>query len=149
MKISKKCLYALRAIFELALRDINEPTKIQTIAETQGIPQRFLEAILNDLKYGGFVGSKRGHKGGYTLDRAPEGLTIGEVIEYIQGPISVNPDDNKNSDKIQIYSGDKVFEQLWQEVNKTMFDVWNSKTFADLVEFERNNKSTTIPDYII
>ena len=149
MKISKKCQYALKAIFELASRDIDGPTKIQDIAETQGIPQRFLEAILNELKHGGFVESRRGNEGGYTLARAPEDLIIGEVIEYIQGPISVSPDDDKKSKKTTIYSSDKVFEQLWQEVNETMSEVWNSKTFADLVEFERNSSVTGISNYVI
>ena len=144
MKISKKCQYALRAIFELASRDIDEPTKIQAIAETQGIPQRFLEAILNELKHGGFVESRRGNEGGYTLARAPEDLTLGEVIEYIQGPILISPDGNKTSKKTAIYSGDNAFEQLWQEVNKTMSEMWNSKTFANLVEFEQNSNATGI-----
>lgn len=149
MKISKKCQYALKAIFELASRDIDEPAKIQVIAKTQGIPQRFLEAILNELKHGGFVESRRGNEGGYILARTPEDLTIGEVIEYMQGPISVSPDGNKKNKKTTIYSGDKAFEQLWQEVNKTMSEVWNSKTFADLVEFERNSNATGIPNYVI
>ena len=149
MKISKKCQYALKAIFDLASRDIDEPAKIQAIAEAQGIPQRFLEAILNELKHGGFVESRRGNEGGYILARAPEDLAIGEVIEYIQGPISVSPDGNKKNKKTAIYSSDKVFEQLWQEVNKTMSEVWNSKTFADLVEFERNSNATTMPNYVI
>ena len=149
MKISKKCHYALKAIFELASREIDEPAKIQLIAEAQGIPQRFLEAILNELKHGGFVESRRGNEGGYTLAGAPEDFTIGEVIEYIQGPISVSPDGNKRSKKTTICSGDNAFEQLWQEVNKTMSEVWNSKTFADLVEFEQNSNAAGTPNYVI
>ncbi len=149
MKISKKCQYALKAIFELASRNIDEPAKIQVIAEAQGIPQRFLEAILNELKHGGFVESRRGNEGGYILARAPEELTTGEVIEYIQGPISVSPDGNKKSKKATIYSGDKAFEQLWQEVNKIMSEVWNSKTFANLVEFEQNSDMTSISNLAI
>jgi Rrf2 family protein len=149
MKISKKCQYALKAIFELASREIVNPAKIQAIAEAQGIPQRFLEAILNELKHGGFVESRRGNDGGYILAIAPEELTIGEVIEYIQGPISVSPDGNKKSRKTTIYSGDKAFKQLWQEVNKTMSEVWNSKTFEDLVEFELNSNEAGKPNYVI
>ena len=149
MKISKKCQYALKAIFELASSEIDKPAKIQAIAEAQGIPQRFLEAILNDLKHGGFVESRRGNEGGYILATDPEDLTISEVIEYIQGPISASPDGNKENKKTTIYFGDKAFKQLWQEANKTMSEVWNSKTFADLVEFERNNSAVNIPNYFI
>ena len=115
MKMSKKCQCALKAIFELASRDIDEPAKIQDIAETQGSPQRLLEAILNELKHGGFS----------------------------------SPDGNKKSKKTTIYLGNNAFEQLLQEVNKTMSEVWNSKTFADLVEFERNSNAAGIPNYAI
>ena len=68
-KISKRCRYGLRAIFELALRGTSEPVKIQDIASAQGIPQRFLEIILSELKQGGFVESRRGSNGAYMLAR--------------------------------------------------------------------------------
>ena len=76
-------------------------------------------------------------------------IYAGEIIEYIQGPISVSPDGNKKNIKSTTYSGDSAFEQLWQEVNKIMSDVWNSKTFANLVDFERNNNATDTPNYVI
>jgi len=63
--------------------------------------------------------------------------------------ISVSPDGNKKSKKTTIYSGDKAFKQLWQKVNKTMSEVWNSKTIADFVEFERNSNATGILNYVI
>ncbi|MHC4807793.1 MAG: RrF2 family transcriptional regulator, partial [Planctomycetota bacterium] len=92
MRISKKCRYALRAIFELALRDSGQPVKIHEIAGAQNVPPRFLEVILNELRHAGFVDSRRGNGGGYMLARDAKDLTVGEVIEYIQGPISVAPD---------------------------------------------------------
>ncbi len=52
MKISKKCQYALKAIFELASRNPGEPVKIQNVAEAQGISHCFLEAVLFDIKNG-------------------------------------------------------------------------------------------------
>lgn len=55
MKVSKKCLYALRAIFELASRNTDEPVKTHDLAQAQGISHRFLEAILNKLKHNGFA----------------------------------------------------------------------------------------------
>ena len=149
MKISKRCEYALRAIFELASKDKEEPVKIINIAKTQGISQRFLEAILNELKHGGFVESRRGKGGGYILVRDANELTVGEIFEYIQGTISVVPDGNGKSKDGTIRWGDNAFKQLWQEVNQAMLEVWNSKTFADLVEFERNSKAMLTPNYVI
>ena len=69
MKISKKCQYALKAIFELSLRNSDRPLKAKDIARSQGISTRFIEVILNDLKHGGFVESHRGNEGGYVLAR--------------------------------------------------------------------------------
>lgn len=149
MKISKKCEYALKAVFELASRDIDKPVKIHSIAQAQGISHRFLEAILNELKHGGFVESRRGNGGGYILARDAKELTVGEIFEYMQGTISVVPDSNKKSKESIAHWGDNAFGQLWQEVDQTMLEVWNSKTFADLVEFERNNRNDGVSDYII
>jgi Rrf2 family protein len=123
--------------------------KIHSIAQTQGISHRFLEAILNELKRGGFVDSRRGNGGGYILSRDARQLTIGEVFEYMQGAISVVPDSHRKSKKSTVRRGDNAFEQLWQEVNQAMLEVWNRKTFADLVEFERNSKALRVPNYVI
>ena len=63
MSVSQKCQYALRAVFELASRETHDPVKIAKIAESQKIPQKFLELILSQLKQGGFLGSRRGADG--------------------------------------------------------------------------------------
>ena len=81
MKISKKCQYALKAIFELAWRGSFEAVKTYDIAVAQGISLRFTENILNELKHGGFVESKRGNEGGYMLAMAPTELTARDIIE--------------------------------------------------------------------
>ncbi len=70
MLVSQKSQYALRAVFELARRNGGLPVKIADIAEAQAIPQRFLEVIMNQLKQGGFVESRRGKRGGYLLARS-------------------------------------------------------------------------------
>jgi len=95
MKISKRCQYALRAVFELGLRKTDQPVKIQEIAGAQNIPPRFLEVILNQLRHAGFVDSRRGSEGGYMLAQAPEDLTVGQVIRYIQGPFSMTANDDR------------------------------------------------------
>ena len=77
MAISKRSEYALRAVFELAYRGSQEPVKIQRIAESQGIPSRFLEGIMGDLRHAGFVESRRGSEGGYVLVRDSGELFVG------------------------------------------------------------------------
>ncbi|MFH1615350.1 MAG: Rrf2 family transcriptional regulator, partial [Planctomycetota bacterium] len=131
MKISKKCQYALKAVFELAWQDQDEPIRTYEIAEAQRIPPRFMEIILNELKHGGFVESRRGNEGGYMLARDVRDLTVMEIIEYIEGPILLaqNSDDTASI-------GNEAFTELWQEVNNAVGEVCESKSFADLVEFE-------------
>ena len=62
--------------------------RIQTISDHQNIPKRFLEQILNDLKSGGLVQSKRGVAGGYRLARAPEQITLAAIVRHIEGALA-------------------------------------------------------------
>ena len=133
MAISKRCEYALRAIFELGVRNTGMPVKIQAIAQAQSIPTRFLEAILNELKHAGFVASKRGNDGGYYLVRQIEELKVSEIMEAIQGSISVGPE---NSDHETYCRGDHAFDAFWTNVNHTISDVCGNMTFAQLKQAE-------------
>ncbi len=83
MNISVKGDYALHAIFDLALQKPGEPIRIADVARRQKIPQKFLELILAGLKQGGFVESRRGAEGGYLLSRAPDAITVGEVLRFV------------------------------------------------------------------
>jgi Rrf2 family protein len=149
MRISKKCQYALSAVFELALRDTDQPVKIHDIAGAQNIPPRFLEVILNQLRHAGFVDSRRGSEGGYMLARAAEDLTVGEVIEYIQGPISMPADDAQKANKSESFYGNYAFELLWENVNRAISQICNNTTFAELIEYEKAKKTSTVPNYSI
>ena len=144
MKISKKCQYALKAVFELAWRDQGEPIKTYEIAEAQRISPRFMEIILNELKHGGFVESRRGNEGGYMLARDAQDLRVREIIEYIEGPISLA----QNSDDT-VSIGNEAFKELWQEVNNAVGEVCESKSFADLVKVERAKRDRCALNYSI
>ena len=147
MKVSKKCQYALRAVFELTWRKNGEPVKTSSIARSQGMSLRFTEIILNELKHGGFVESKRGSEGGYLLARDARDLTVAQVIEYVQGPISFVPGAKGTSDGALL--GSEAFSRLWQEVEGAVSAVCGNITFADLVELERAKRDRTVPNYSI
>ena len=149
MRISKKCQYALRAVFELALRDTDQPVKIQDIAGAQNIPPRFLEVILNQLRHGGFVESRRGRKGGYMLVQRAEELTVGEIVQCVQGPISLTADATGKPNKGESFYGDCAFEQLWENVNSAISQVCDNMTFAELIECEKAKKTVAVPNYSI
>lgn len=148
MRISKKCQYALRSVFELASRNHNEPIKTRDIARAQKISPRFAEVILNELKHGGFVESKRGNEGGYILARLPDDLTVLEIIEYIEGPISVSKEQT-NDNGNNILFGNNAFNELWKQANEALTSLFLSKTFAGLVEFEIKKRDTHPPNYNI
>lgn len=133
MAISKRCEYALRAIFELGVRNTGKPIKIQTIAQAQSIPTRFLEAILNELKHAGFVASKRGNDGGYFLVRPIEELKVSEVMEAIQGPLAVGPE---SSQRDTYCRGDRAFGSFWTRVNHAILEVCGNTTFEQLKQAE-------------
>ena len=144
MKLSKKCQYALKAVFELAWRDQKEPIKTYEIAKAQHLSPRFMEIILNELKHGGFVESRRGNEGGYILVKDARDLSVREVIEYTEGPISLvqNIDDTASI-------GNEAFIQFWQEVNNSFCEVCENKTFSDLVDFERSKRNKCALTYNI
>lgn len=142
-KLSNKCKYALRAIFELALRGSSAPVKIQQIAEAQAIPPRFLEVILAELKQGGFVESRRGKEGGYILARLANKLTVGEVIGFIQG--NGVKRDQKEPDLIGKYA----FLRLWQDISNAISNIYDNTTFADLIKEELSKRRRYIPNYVI
>jgi Rrf2 family protein len=148
MKISKKCQYALKAILELARRNNGQAVKTHDIAGSQRISQRFTEIILNELKHGGFVDSRRGNEGGYLLARNPKTLTVREVVEYIQGDISVAPEALKDNGYASLF-GNEAFKELWQEVNSAVSEVCGNKTFADLIDYEKAKRENCIPNYNI
>jgi Rrf2 family transcriptional regulator, cysteine metabolism repressor len=147
--VSQKCQYAIRATFELAKRHGFGPIKISELAEAQAIPARFLEVILNQLRQAGFVQSRRGAEGGYYLTKLPNEITVGEVIQFIEGPIvPVACMTDKDGSQCALH-GSCVFMGMWQRVAKASSDVYNHTTFQDLIDEERALHQTASPSYSI
>src|SRR5258707_14024288 len=110
MNTSVKGEYALQAIFDLASQRPGEPVRIADIARRQKIPQKFLELILASLKQAGFVESRRGAEGGYLLARAPDSLTVGEVLRHVDGASQAKGRSRRN--------GETPFTDLWGQVEQ-------------------------------
>ena len=89
--ISQKAKYAFKALFYLAAQPDGAPVQIEAVARAEGIPRKFLEHILLDLKKKGLVESRRGRSGGYVLLKRPEQLTIGAILRAVDGPIAPLP----------------------------------------------------------
>jgi Rrf2 family protein len=91
MKLSKKCEYALRALTCLGAPETPPVLSIQEIASQEHIPKKFLEQVLLALKKAGIVQSSRGKAGGYTLQRAPAGVSLGDIVRAVDGPLTPLP----------------------------------------------------------
>lgn len=89
--LSQKTKYALRALQYLARAQGTGPVLISTLAKDEQIPQKFLEAILLDLKNQGILESKKGKGGGYLLLRPPKEIALGDVIRLFDGPLAPLP----------------------------------------------------------
>lgn len=129
----KKGQYALRAVYELARRKGEGPTKISTIASAQAIPRRFLEVILNQLKGSGIVESKRGFYGGYYLVKTPAQTSVGDILRYMQKEM-----DNASciacvSEKSCPFLDQCAFSSLWHKVKEAAYRIYDNTSMQDLL----------------
>ncbi|MFZ3031795.1 MAG: Rrf2 family transcriptional regulator [Candidatus Moraniibacteriota bacterium] len=85
MKISKKTYYGLRAV--LALAQAEKPLSIHALAETEHLPQDYLEKILPSLRRAGLVEAKKGTAGGYSLVRPSKDISVWEILQELDGPL--------------------------------------------------------------
>lgn len=96
MRISARADYALRACIELARADDGTASS-SVIAQAQGIPQRFVQGILGELRHAGFVDSTRGGRGGFRLASPSDEITVADVVRAMDGPLvrvhGVDPDE--------------------------------------------------------
>ena len=89
--LSRRCKYALRALYCLSREYERAALPASSIATQHQIPRKFLEAILVQLRNSGIVESRHGKHGGYLLARRPEEITLGSVIRIIDGPLAPLP----------------------------------------------------------
>ncbi|MFC1762535.1 RrF2 family transcriptional regulator [Planctomycetota bacterium] len=145
--LPKKAEYALRAVFELAYRNTRCPVKIHDIAQAQAVPPRFLEGILNQLRHAGVVESRRGSDGGYLLASSARMISVADVIEIVEGVLSVAPQSKDGSRVAGV--GEFALTGLWREVDEVLVRILKNTMIADLVERERNHLQELAPDYCI
>ena len=88
MKLTSRSEYALLALIYLSRREGGGYVPVETIAEAQGMPAQFLEQILLSLKRARYVRSSKGRRGGYTLAKSPEEITLAEIIRLIDGALA-------------------------------------------------------------
>jgi Rrf2 family protein len=134
MRISAKVDYAVRAAAELALRSPNRAagaTTGETLGEAQGIPTKYLENILAELRRSGIVGSRRGAEGGYWLARPAEQVSIADIVRAVEGPLA---DVRGEAPEDLSYEGPaRPLERVWIATRASVRQVLEATTLAHLV----------------
>ena len=146
LKIPQRTEYAMRAMIELALHRSRPGTGLvpaRSLAESRGIPLRFLEQQLGALHKAGLVESFRGAGGGYRLARDPSSITVADVVDAIEGPLypmgCLDADDHSCLD-----DGQCGLQELWGEVHVAIRQVFERTTLADLAERHRKMTERTV-----
>jgi Rrf2 family protein len=134
MKISYKGDYALKAILHLAHQHKKgRIVPIAEIAETNDIPKKFLEQIMQTLKGAGFVVSKRGVAGGFSLAKPPAKIFLGEIVRLIEGDIEPIPCAKSPPQVCCDDLSTCAFKEIWAKVAMAVSNIIDSVTFADIM----------------
>ena len=113
--------------------------RAESIATAQGIPQRFLENILSDLRHAGLVQSQRGAEGGHRLNRPAAEISVADIIRAVDGPLAAVRGERPES---VTYAGPaEPLQRVWIAVRKSLRDVVEQVSLADLA-------GSTLPDSV-
>jgi Rrf2 family protein len=153
MKLSLRGEYALRALIALGESYEAEVVPMQTVSDRQAIPKRFLEQILNDLRAGGFVESKRGIAGGYRLAQPPQEITLAQVIRHIEGTLGPMASLSDKALRLRPEAGGSqlAIQNVIKQVRSAIVQVLGEVTLAELSHQARQfqNHLAESPDYAI
>ena len=129
MRVSAKVDYAVRAGAELAAAG-DGPVKGDHIARAQGIPLKFLENILNELRHARIVQSQRGAEGGYWLAKDAAQVAIADVIRAVEGPIANVR--GERPEQVEYAGAAEALREVWIAVRGNLRAVLETVTLADL-----------------
>lgn len=129
MIISSKGKYGLVALMDICLYSGSEVVTLKSVSKRQDISERYLEQIFSILKKGGIINSKKGAQGGYFLARKPKDITVGEILNILEGDLKiVSPSEEKND--IECFMQKKI----WNNINRQIETYFNSITLEELVK---------------
>ena len=138
MKLSTRSRYGTRMMLDLAQHYGESPVQIGEIARRQDISVKYLEQLIIPLKKAKYIKSVRGPKGGHVLAKPPEKITVGEIVELLEGGINLadcieNPDTCGRSDTC-------LTRGIWKTATKAMKQELNSITLSDMVKGHKSAK---------
>jgi len=134
MKISINADYILRAMYELATVNNEQPLSISKIANEKHISRKYLEKLFVNLKKYGIVKSILGKNGGYILADKPENITMKQIIKAAEGHISVHNCRDRRFDMSCEFFENCVFKDFWTEFNNHINIFLDSYTLASFLK---------------
>jgi len=136
MKLTRGGEYGMRGVLYLAHQADGQVSMLAAIAEAQEVPPRFLAKIFQALAKAGIVKSHRGAKGGFSLARPAAEITVKDVVEAIEGPLTLNvclagPGECTREKRCSMHA-------VWEQAQAQLLGVLGRATLADLVQAERD-----------
>jgi len=139
LHLPKKMLYALEAVVDIAFNARPDPVQSKEITQRQGIPQRYLEQVMQQLVHAGILKGVRGPRGGYRLARERRRITAGDVIR------GINASDDEAGQIFSSDIGQQVVGPLWEEAQASMLAQLDSVTLEDLCRRANANCAPETP----
>jgi len=146
MKLSTRSRYGTRMILDLAHHYGQGAIQLGEIAKRQDISLKYLEQIIRPLKKAGYVESFRGAKGGHTLNKPPDEITVGEIVALLEGGNTLIHCDEEPDNCERVDSC--LTRYLWMEAATAMYEKLTAITFADLLSLKKDICRERFIDYL-
>jgi Rrf2 family protein len=139
MQFTKAEAYGIFGMLYLAEQPAGKVTPLSEISQVQAVPEKFLAKIFQSLSKSGLIRSHRGVRGGFSLGKAADDITIKEVVEIIQGPYYISK--CLGSDDF-CRRKDCPIKVLLRKAQTALVDVFDNHTVADLVLWQKEARTT-------
>jgi Rrf2 family protein len=138
--------YALRALLELALHSGERPMQSHDLAQRQHIPAPYMDQILLQLRRGSIVRSVRGAGGGFLLARAPQDITVGDILRALRGEITVLAAPRGTASE-EADTG--AVREFWERLQNSICELVDKTTLQDLVQRQISLEQAQTPMFYI
>ncbi|MDX1763085.1 MAG: Rrf2 family transcriptional regulator [bacterium] len=147
MKLSTRGRYGARFMLDLALHFGQGPVMLKDVSFRQEISIKYLEQLVTPLRLAGLVKSTRGPHGGYHLTRAPDEITLCEIVDILEGPQVLS--DCLSDEEACSRSSTCVTHEIWGEVNTMVIEKLMSISLQKMAERQRELESSNAAMYYI
>ena len=141
MRISTRGRYGTRMMLDLAAHHDQGPTPLREIAKRQDLSVKYLEQLIIPLKAAGFIRSVRGARGGYTLARNPEKISVGQIIETLEGGLSLV--DCVTDPEICERENGCITRDIWLQMSERLMQELSSLSLRDVLDGKKIQENST------